>query len=319
LQVQPPNAEAPSRGPLVANHRIKHRLRLAGISATAMLCACATSQSSVVKPAPAVAQSEGHIYVTSGNLNGDCYQDVGQITLNESYVQSIVESPDSQAQQIREIARKKYGSRVEAVINVHEQQNEAGTAVEIIAEAVHLQNHETVACAARAMPEVVDSASAAAAGGIVGTVIGGLAVRGGSVYGAEAGGAMGATAAAGNEIAKHQRQQQAEEAFISDRLTQQQKQIAQLYQQLAKLIGQQCDSEELSEQECEQRITAVQQQLAQTAETIQTSAPSSKPGNSSGAGATTQFGILNRIQEQQEIIDQLQQRIAQIRQSTDTR
>lgn len=296
--------------------KIKRRVRFTAISAMSMLCACAGSQGSVAKPAPAVAQYEGHIYVSSGGLDGDCYQDLGQITLNESYAQSVVESADSQAQQLRELAREKYASKVEAIINVHEHQNEAGTAVEITGEAVHLQNHETVACAARGMPAVVDSGSAAAAGGIVGTVIGGLVGSGGSVYGAEAGGAMGATAAAGNEIAKHQQQQRAEEAFVSDRLEQQRNQIAQLYQQLAKLIGQQCDNEELSEQECEQRITAVQQQLAQTTAPARTSTPSSKRGS---AGATSEFGILNRIQEQQEIIDQLEQRIAQIRQSTDNR
>jgi len=284
-----------------------------------MFCACGASQGSAPKPAPADAQYEGHIYVTSGGLNGDCYKDLGQITFNESYVQSVVVSADSQAQQLRQLARKEYGSKVEAVINVQQHQNEAGTAVKITGEAVHLQNHETMACAARAMPPVLDSASAAAGGGIFGTVIGGLAVSGGSVYGAEAGGAMGAAVAAGNEITKHQQQQRAEEAFVSDRLEQQRNQIAQLYQQLAKLIGQQCDSEELSEQECEQRITAVQQQLAQTAEPAQTSAPSTQLGNSGGAGPTSQFGLLNRIQEQQEIIDQLEQRIAKMRQSTDNR
>jgi hypothetical protein len=286
------------------------------VIATTMLYACSTSHGSSQTPAPALAQSEGHIYVTSGGLNGDCYQDLGQLTLNESFAQSVVEEEDSQAQRLRELAREKYSAKVDAIINVHEQQNDAGTAVEITGEAVHVQNHETVACAARGIPGVVDSASAAAAGGIVGTVIGGLAVNGGSEYGAEAGGAMGATAAAGMELAKHRQQQQADEAFISDRLDQQRNEIAHLYQQLAKLIEQQCNTEELSEQDCNQRIATVQQQIAKTDEAAQ---GSKLPGRTASAsnGAMTEFQIRNRIQEQQEIIDQLQQRIAQIKQSTD--
>jgi hypothetical protein len=229
-----------------------------------------------------------------------------------------VANADSQAQHIRELALKDYGSRLEAVINVRDHQNSAGTEVDITGEAVQLRNRTSVACAARGMPEVLDSASAAAAGGIVGTIVGGLSQSGGSVYGAEAGGAIGASAAAGNEIAKRRQKQQAQEAFIGDRLEQQRKEIAQLYQQLSKLIGQQCDNEELSEQECEQRITAVQQKLPETAG-AEKSEPPSQAVNTAGAAQVSEFGILNRVQEQQEIIDRLQQRIAQIKHSADDR
>jgi hypothetical protein len=284
--------------------------------ATTMLCACAISHGSTQTPAPALTQSENHIYVTSGGLNGDCYQDLGQLTLNESFTQSVVETGDSQVQRLRELAREKYPAKVDAIINVREQQNDAGTAVEVNGEAVHVLDHETIACAARGIPGVVDSASAAAAGGIVGTVIGGLATNGGSVYGAEAGGAMGATAGAGIEFAKRRQQQQAEEAFISDRIEQQRNEIAGLHQQLARLIKQQCDTEELSEQDCNQRIVSVEQQIAKTDEPAQGSKLSSKADSVSDR-AITEFQIRNRIQEQQEIIDQLQQRIAQIKQSTD--
>lgn len=277
------------------------------------VCACATSHDSASNPPPAAAQHEEHVFVTTGSLDETCYQDLGQIDLTEAYAQFVVASPDSQAQQIRELAQKDYGTRVEAVIDVREHQNDVGTAVDITGEAVQLRNDTTVACAARGMPEVLDSASAAAAGGIVGTLIGGLSQSGGSVYGAEAGGAFGASAVAGSEIAKRRKEQQSQEAFISDRLEQQRKEIAELYQQLTKLIGQQCDNEELSEQECEQRITRIQQQLPQTT-TAQISEQSSKPANAAGTEPISQFAVLNRVQEQQEVIDQLQHRIAEIRQ-----
>ena len=276
------------------------------------LCGCASSHDSASTP-PTAPQHEGHILVTTGRLDGTCYQDLGQIDLTEPYAQFVVASPDSQAQRIRELAQKDYGGRVQAVINVREHQNEVGTAVDITGEAVQLRNHTTVACTARGMPEVLDSASAAAAGGIVGTVIGGLSQSGGSVYGAEAGAAFGASAVAGSEIARRRKEQQRQEAFVSDRLGQQRKEIAELYQQLTKLIGQQCDNEELSEQECEQRITKIQQQLPQTA-AAQASEQPSQPANAADTESISQFAILNRVQEQQEIIDQLQQRIAQIRQ-----
>jgi hypothetical protein len=279
-----------------------------------MLCACAASHGSASKTPLSAAEPEGHIYVASGGLEETCYQDLGQIVLTEPYAQFVVASADSQAEQVRDLARKDYGSQVEAVINVREHQNDAGTSVDITGDAVQLRNHTTPACAARVMPEVLDSASATAAGGIVGTIIGGLSQSGGSVYGAEAGGAIGASAAAGNEIAKRRQKQQAQEAFIGDRLEQQRKEIADLYQQLTNLIGQQCNNEELTEQDCEQRITKIQQQLPQTA-TAQSSESSSKEGNTAGAEPISEFGIINRVQEQQEIIDQLQQRIAQIRQS----
>jgi hypothetical protein len=284
------------------------------VIATTMLYACSTSHGSLQTPAPALAQSESHIYVTSGGLNGDCYQDLGQLTLNESFAQSVVEAGDLQAQRLRELAREKYSSKVDAIINVREQQNDAGTAVEITGEAVHVQNHQTITCAARGIPGIVDSAGVAAAGGMIGTVIGGLA--GGSVNGAEAGGAIGTATGAGIELAKHRQQQHAEEAFISDRIEQQRNEIAYLYQQLAKLIEQQCNTEELSEQDCNQRIARVRQQIAKTDESAQ---GSELPGRAASAsnGATTEFQIRNRIQEQQEIINQLQQRIAQIKQGTD--
>jgi hypothetical protein len=239
------------------------------------------------------------------------------MALKKSFAQSVVESPDSLAQEMRDLAREKFANKVDAVIDVHEQQDEAGTTVEITGQAVHLQNHETVACAARSMPEIVDSASAAAAGGIVGTVVGGLA--GGSVQGAEAGGAIGATAAAGRELIKRQQQQRTQEAFIGDRLKQQQGQIAQLYQELSKLIGQQCDQEELSEQDCENRIVTVQQQIAIANGTGPKSPSSSTASGSSEERATTKFDVVNRIQEQQEIIDQLQRRIVEIKRNSDTR
>ncbi|MBV8054361.1 MAG: hypothetical protein JOZ29_08320 [Deltaproteobacteria bacterium] len=284
------------------------------IMAAAMLCACAMSHDSSQTSEPALTRSESHIYVTNEGLNGDCYQDLGQLTLNESFAQSVVEAGDSQAERLRELAREKYSTKVDAIINVREQQNDAGTAVEITGEAVHVQNHKTITCAARDLPGVVDSASGAAAGGIVGTLIGGLA--GGNVYGAEAGGAVGATAGAGIELAKHRQQQHAEEAFISGRLEQQRNEIERLYEQLAKLIEQQCNTEELSEQVCNQRIASIQQQIAQTNEPAQRSPLPGSAGTSTSEGALTELQIRNRIQEQQEIIDQLQQRIAQIKQST---
>jgi hypothetical protein len=287
---------------------------------TTMVCACASSHGASQQSSTSLAQSDTHhIYVTSENLNGDCYKDLGPVTLTKSFAQSVVEAGDSQALQLRQLAEEKYASEVDAIINVHQQQNDAGTAVQISGEAVHLENHETVACVARGMPAVVDSAAATAAGGIVGTVVGGLAGSAGDagVTGAEMGGAIGASAVAGIELARHRRQQQAQEAFISDRLQQQQTEITRLYQQLAKLIGQQCETEELSEQDCEQRILAIQQQIGEPSEPTQGSKSQGTAGAAASDSAVTDFQVRNRIQEQQEIIDQLQQRIAQIKQSTD--
>jgi hypothetical protein len=296
------------------------------VIAMAMLYACATSRGSSLQASPqgsshqaaqAPRQSDNHIYVTSGGLDGDCYQALGELNMNESFAQSVVQDADSQAQRLRELARAKYPGKVDAIINVREQQNDAGTAVEVTGEAVHVRNHETIACIARGMPGVVDSAAAASAGGIVGTVIGGLSASGGSVYGAETGGVMGASAAAGIEMAKRRQQQQAQEALVGDRLEQQQHEIEHLTEQLSQLIEQQCDTEELSQQDCNQRIATVQQQIAKTNEPARSDLPG-KTNTSAPNGAMSEFQVRNRIQEQQEIIDQLQQRIAQIKVNNDS-
>ena len=295
-------------------------LRWIAAIALTISCGCAAKHPSATSftahPSAALqpAQSDTHIYVTSGDLNGTCYQDLGPVSVDETYSQSVVESPDLQAEQLRKQAREKFDSKANAVIKVHEQQNEAGTAVTITGQAVRLENHPTVACAARGMPAVADTAAAAAGGGIVGTVIGGLA--GDSVYGAEAGGAIGATAGAGMEIAKHRQEKQAQEAFIGDRLEQQRKQITQLYQKLAKLIGQQCDAEELTEEDCEHRLVTVQQEIAKTDPPVGGSNLSAN-SNKSGSGVATDFEVRNRIQEQQEIINKLERQIAQMSQDSE--
>jgi len=291
--------------------------------AATVFCSCATSRPSSPRVAsqpasepatPGITQSDRHIYVTSEALGGDCYQTLGQLSLSESFAQSVVEGANSRAQRLRDLAREKYSGQVDAIINVHEQQNDAGTAVEITGDAVHVQNGQTIACAARSMPGVVDSAAAASAGGIVGTVIGGLSAKGGSVYGAEAGGAFGASTAAGIEIAKHRQQQHAEQEFISDRLEQQRDQIEQLYEQLSQLIQQQCNTEELSETDCSQRVAMIRQQIAKTNEPAQSDLPDTV-AVPNGNGTMSEFQIRNRIQEQQEVIDRLQQRIAEIKRS----
>jgi hypothetical protein len=318
----PGKAEAAAdghRGPQIGALPIGYWLCFS-VFVTTMLCACATSHGASQQSSTSPAQSETHhIYVTSGNLNGECYKDLGPVTVTESFAQSVVKAGDSQARQLRQLAQEKYASEVDAVINVHQQQNDLGTAVQISGEAVQIENHETVTCMARGVPAVADVAAATAAGGIVGGVIGGLAGSAGDagVTGAEMGGAIGASAVAGIELARHLRQQQAQEVFISDRLQQQQNEITQLYQQLTKLIGQQCDTEKLSEQDCEQNILAIQQQIAQPAQPAQESKLQAAAGTSASASTMTDFQVRNRIQEQQEIIDELQQRIAQIKQSTD--
>ncbi|MBV8773964.1 MAG: hypothetical protein JO166_16785 [Deltaproteobacteria bacterium] len=296
--------------------KLDRSFRLLAIATVSAFSACAASHDSPLNPAAALTQSDSHIYITSDGLKSDCYQDLGEIALNETFAQSVVDNRDSRNQRLRELAREKFAAKVDAIINVREQENEAATAVEITGEAVHLENHETLVCAARAMPPVIDSASNAAAGGIVGTVIGGLAASGGSVNGAEAGGAVGATAAAGREVAEHRQQELAAQALISNRLQQQQSEIAQLYQRLAKLIGQQCNSEELSEQDCQQRLLTIQQEVSVTNSDKQDSTTSS-PGGPAGTGLTTEYEILNRMQAQQELIHQLQQRIAQTKQAED--
>jgi hypothetical protein len=287
------------------------------LAAAITLSACAThNQSPAQQPGnqTAAADPNHHIYVTSDGLAQSCYRDLGQITNNESFARSVTESDSDQEQRLRDLAREKYANNVDAVILVRKNQNDAGTEVAVTGEAVHLQNHQTVECTLREAPGVVDAASAIANGGIIGTLVGGLVGTGGSVYGAESGGAMGAVMAAGIQGVKYKQQQQEQEAEITSRIAQQQQQITELKQTLAKLVKQQCDAEELSDQDCDQRLTDMQKSIAASSAAggaARASTPSSK--QSSSAAQPTQFDVLNHIQEQQEIIDRLQQKIAQLK------
>jgi hypothetical protein len=188
-----------------------------------------------------------YIYVTAENLSEQCYRDLGPINLTEPFAQATVDEGDStMANRLRALALQDYPRDADAVIGVHSDNNDAGTAVIVSGEVVEVEDHPTVACALRDMPPVVDGVAQTAAGGIAGTIVGGLAS--GTSQGAQGGGAFGAVSAGSYEAIKHQQNEEQQDWALHDTLAQQHQTIVSLQEERARLN--ECKEEEISLAQC---------------------------------------------------------------------
>lgn len=301
----------------------------AAMAAIALAGGCASQQ-----PAQAVAQSAGghaaargdhHVYVTSGRMPETCYHDLGEVGFKEPYFESVIDADDSKTYaKLRDLALQQYGGDVDAVVDVTKHQNEAGTAVDVAGEAVRLQHGETAECAVRAAPAALDSMGAVAAGGMTGTLVGGLLSGQNSAPGAMMGGYFGAATEAGILTVKHQQQRQAFQEDLTKQIANQAAEIASLKSELSELIQHQCDREELTAEQCDEQRTQMLNQIAPAqganpnAGAVTKTAANGGPANGAAAGSSsaktaapnagapaTDFEIQNQIQEQQETIDRL--------------
>lgn len=238
-----------------------------------------------------------YIYVTNESLNEQCYRDLGTVSITEPYAQATVESADTTlANRLRRSALKQYPQDADAIINVHADENEAGTAVTVQGEAVKALDHTTVVCAIREAPPAVDTAADAAAGGIMGALVAGLVS--GQPQGAEGGGWLGA-AAAGSYSAMTKRQQALDkDQDLHDALTQQKQQIVSLQEERARLN--QCKDEEISVAQCESDAPSASAALAaDTADEPDWNA--------------SQFDLEKQVQMQQDYIAKLQDQIGDVK------
>lgn len=287
-----------------------------------MIAGCATAQAPT-KPQPlspsasaaaAGGPNDGHIYVSSESLPGECYHDLGPVTYTEPFFESVIDTDDKQLNEhLRALARQQYPAGLDAVLDVQKNQNLAGTEVEITGRAVSMSNRMTIECALRATPGVVDSASRVIAGGILGTAVGGLV---GSTTGAEAGGAIGVVGTGAIEAINHTKAVEKAQTELNNRIAAQQTQITQLRTQLAKLVSVQCDDEELSPAACTQRVAEIEQS------TMGTAAPGAgaitSVSTSADAPVTSKFDVNNQLQAQQEMIERMQSQIATMKHQADT-
>ncbi|HUN56506.1 MAG TPA: hypothetical protein VMU41_00185 [Candidatus Binataceae bacterium] len=265
---------------------VRARLALLGI------CLIAAACSSQAEPKRA-ANPNRYIYVTNQNLDEQCYHDLGPISLTEPYAQATVDSSDSTlANRLRAQAMKQYPEDADAVIGVHAEDNDAGTAETVSGEAVEVVNKTTAICALREIPPKVDTAATAAAGGMLGALTAGLIS--GQPEGAEGGGYLGAAAAGSYEIMTNRQNAEQKDQDLHDALAQQKQQILALQNERAQLN--ECMQEETPLAQCE-------------SSTIATGKPPAADKSDEPDWNASQFDLEKQIQMQQDYIAKLKDQV----------
>jgi len=258
--------------------------------------AVAVAWASYAKPGTPAAEGRApnrFIYVTAEAIPGECYRDLGPVHYEEPFTDAAIDPDDAvSSQRLRAAALTTYPGDADAVINVHREQNDAGTRVTVMGEAVELQNHETIACAARKMPGVIDKSAALAAGGISGAALEGSLT--GSTQGAETGAAIGAAGVGKYQLSDQQREAAAQQAAIRNQLDEQRQQIDQLLAERSRLL--ECQQEEVALADCAPAEPAPQPV---------------KNGATTWSGST--FTLEKQIQEQQNYIAQLKVQLDDMR------
>ena len=280
------------RGLLAANFERLWILALATI-----VCACATRVPPLESMQPR--SSDRSIYISEQDLPGQCYHELGALKFDESFTDSVIDPDGTQmAKRLQSMALGKYPNDVDAVIDVKSEQNAIGTEVTITGKAVELVEHETVECAVRQIPGVVNKTAAIATGAAIGGMVGSFSNRQPST--AMTGAAIGSSIA-GTTPAPDNAAQQAQ---IIRQLQEQREEIARLQGERSQL--RQCLEQEVSASSCETQKTPVGQWQA---------APAGGAGNNWSAST---FELQRQIQEQQTYINQLQQQVSDIRQQMKT-
>lgn len=284
------------------------RFVLLAVAATAFGCAARSAPPAQAQQASQGAQAvqqsqqtrspERFIYVTAQGLPGACYHDLGGIDFTEPFGDAAIDPDNSNAaDRLRALALQHYPNDADAVIGVRSQTNDVGTQVTVSGEAVELRKGTTVECAIRGVPGALDTAAPMMAGGILGTLAGGLA--GGGPTAAMAGGAGGAAVVGGYEAVKKHRENAAEHRQLIAQLEAQRREISELQAERAAL--QQCVAQETPLAQCKP-------------------APAHAPASPADAHATEAadwsappYELQIQIQEQQIYIKKLSEEIADTR------
>lgn len=263
-----------------------------------ILSGCAGQPAS--PPAQAARPANRYIYVTAQSLPGECYTELGGVTVNQSFAEATVDPDQTEtAKRMRVAALRDYPDDVDAVINVQSRQNDAGTAVTVTGEAVRLEEHPTVQCVLRGSEGVMDNAALIGAGGVAGATVGGL-VGGSSA--ATSAGVAGAAAMGAHEVAEHQAAQEQQQQDFEKTLGEQRREITQLLKERARL--RKCQEDEVPLKAC----------LAEPPSPDRTSQDESAAGPADvDTVSASPFDIQKHLQEQQDYIKQLTDQIAQIK------
>jgi len=272
-------------------------MRLLFLAMALMACACSAQCAPEAPAAPARAPDR-FIYVSTGEVPSVCYHDLGAVTFTEPFTSAAMDGDGVQmATKLRALAMEKYPDEADAVINVQTEQNSIGTIVTVKGEVVELQHGQTVECAMRKAPGVINTAAAIAAGGMLGAVAGGLVA--GSATGAMVGGAVG-VGAVGTYLGVNQHlQTEHEQAHLKSLLATQQTEIAQLLAKRSSL--QKCAADEVPLANCKINDTiaaADDSAKAADAPSYETEQP--------------QFELQKQIQEQRGYIQKLRDQVFEL-------
>ncbi|MGA8568335.1 MAG: hypothetical protein WB580_11140 [Candidatus Binataceae bacterium] len=269
-------------------------MRLLFLAMALMACACSAQRA----PAAPARAPDRFIYVSAGEVPSVCYHDLGAVTFTEPFTSAAMDGDGVQmATKLRALAMEKYPDEADAVINVQTEQNSIGTIVTVKGEVVELQHGQTVECAMRKAPGVINTAAAIAAGGMLGAVAGGLVA--GSATGAMVGGAVG-VGAVGTYLGVNQHlQTEHEQAHLKSLLATQQTEIAQLLAKRSSL--QKCAADEVPLANCKINDTiaaADDSAKAADAPSYETEQP--------------QFELQKQIQEQRGYIQKLRDQVFEL-------
>lgn len=272
-------------------------MRLLFLATALIACACSAQRAPEAPAAPARAPDR-FIYVSAGEVPSVCYHDLGAVTFTEPFTSAAMDGDGVQmATKLRALAMEKYPDEADAVINVQTEQNSIGTIVTVKGEVVELQHGQTVECAMRKAPGVINTAAAIAAGGMLGAVAGGLVA--GSATGAMVGGTVG-VGAVGTYLGVNQHlQTEHEQAHLKSLLATQQTEIAQLLAKRSSL--QKCAADEVPLANCKINDTiaaADDSAKAADAPSYETEQP--------------QFELQKQIQEQRGYIQKLRDQVFEL-------
>lgn len=248
-------------------------------------------------PAPAHAPNR-FIYVSAGGVPDECYHDLGPVSFTEPYTSAAMDGDGVEmANKLRALATEKYPDQADAVINVRTEENSVGTVVTVNGEAVELHQGQTVECAMRKAPGVLDRAAAVAAGGMVGAVAGGL-IAGGTA-GMMVGGGAGAGAVATYMGVEQYRETKREQAQLKSQLASQQSEIARLLAKRSSL--QKCVDDDIPLANCK------------ISDTIAAAADPAKPaGDPSYETEQPQFELQKQVEQQQDYIRKLRDQVFEL-------
>jgi hypothetical protein len=276
-------------------------LRLLFIATALMACACSAQRAPQAPPTPGRAPDR-FIYVSAGDVPSECYHDLDSVTFTEPYTDAAMDGDGVRmAAQLRALAMEKYPNEADAVINVRSEQNDVGTVVTVTGEVVELHQGQTVECAMRKAPGILDRTAAIAAGGMLGTVVGGV-IPGAGTAGLMGGAAAGVATVGTYMAVEQHRETQREQAQLKSQLAAQQTEITHLLAKRTSL--QKCVDDDVPLANC--KIN----------DTVAIASDSAKPAGGAPSYETEQpqFEVQKQIQEQQGYIRKLRDQVFDLQQ-----